>query len=59
VIVRCEFQNPESNLSEKEMVFFHLTNFFSGRYANLPFLLKIASRYKEGDRLHVSGKVGI
>lgn len=59
VVVRCEFQNPESNLNEKAMVYFHLKHFFRGRFANRPALNNIASKYKEGDHLHVSGKVGI
>jgi hypothetical protein len=59
VIVRCEIQYPESNLNEKEKVFFFIYFFFRGRYVNLAFLSKMASKYKEGDHLHVSDKVGI
>ncbi|KAF3340825.1 ATP-dependent DNA helicase RecG [Carex littledalei] len=57
-IVGCEIPNIESDLNENKMIYLHLQTFRRGKwFTNQFFLNKIASQYKEGDCVYVSGKV--
>lgn len=68
VVIGCELQNNEPVMEikndgrgteEKKMVYLHLKKFFRGtRFTYLPFLKSIQSKYREGDHVYVSGKVG-
>jgi len=67
VVVGCEL--PSKNLvsevngeeyadGRRRMIYLHLKKFFRGtRFTSQPFLNVIESKYKEGDRVYVSGKV--
>ncbi|KAJ3685254.1 hypothetical protein LUZ61_014418 [Rhynchospora tenuis] len=56
VLVGCEIQNVDSN--ENKTVYLHLKRFYRGRrFTYKSFLDMIASKYKEGDHVYVSGKV--
>ncbi|KAJ4771107.1 ATP-dependent DNA helicase RecG [Rhynchospora pubera] len=58
VLVGCEIQHIESNANESKMVYLHLKRFYRGtRFTSKPFLDVIASEYKEGDHVYISGKV--
>lgn len=59
VLVGCEFQNFESDLNENKMIYLHLNRFFRAKWSISQYVLdKMALKYKKGDRVYVSGKVG-
>lgn len=52
--INCNQHTPD----ESKMIYLHLKKFFRGtRFTYRPFLNSIQSKYKEGDRVYVSGKV--
>lgn len=67
VVVCCDLPSKElisgingveHTAGEMKMIYLHLKKFFRGtRFTYQPFLNSIQSKYKEGDRVYVSGKV--
>ena len=65
VIVGCELEKVEDNREDLDMkqnniVYLHLKKYFRGtRFANQSFLRTLQSKYEEGNRVCVSGKVRV
>ncbi|KAG9450085.1 hypothetical protein H6P81_010050 [Aristolochia fimbriata] len=57
VVVECEVAS-EAYPDVKKTIYVHLKKYFRGtRFTCLPFLRSLESKHKEGDLVHVSGKV--
>lgn len=56
----CDIRDEDNTMGGKKMFYLHLKKYFRGtRFTCQPFLRSLGSKYREGDRVYVSGKVSV